>query len=193
MIGKRNINTFDLSLSMRLFIALDLEELKDYFNEIQKQIPTDIAKIKPVNAFHLTLKFLGEVDKEKSEKIKQALSTIKFKPLKLKLTKELGFFPDKNYIKVIWIGLEENKELLDLQKQVEQSVHKYHMRGDFKFIPHLTLARVKFINDKEEFLDKIKKIKLKQKTITLESFKLIKSELTETGSVYEDLKIFKLG
>ena len=177
---------------MRVFIALDLEELKDYFKEIQEQIPKDLAKIKLVSSFHLTLKFLGEIDIEKEKRIKEELNKIKFKPFKLKLTKKLGFFPDRNYIKVIWIGLENNKELIKLQKQVERLISKYHMRIDFKFTPHLTLARIKFINDREEFFYKINKIKRKEKTLNITSFKFIKSELTEKGSIYTDLGIFNL-
>ena len=171
---------------MRLFIALDLKELKSYFNEIQEQIPRDIAKIKPVSSFHLTLKFLGEI--QDSEEIKSALKNIKFKPLKLKLTKELGFFPSKSYIKVVWIALKENKTLMQLQKDINQAL--IHIRDDFKFVPHLTLARVSFIKDREAFTKAIDNIKLKSKEITIKKFKIIKSELTSEGPIYEDLGVF---
>ncbi len=172
---------------MRLFIALDLEELKSYFKEIQKQIPADpIAKIKPVSAFHLTLKFLGEI--ENPDKIKQALEKIEFSKLKLKLTPKLGVFPSESYIKVVWVGLEENKELEKLQKDIHKAI--LHIREDFKFIPHLTLARVKFLNNQEEFIKTIRSIKVEPKEITIDKFKLIKSELTPEGSVYTDLASF---
>ncbi|MBW2996290.1 RNA 2',3'-cyclic phosphodiesterase [Candidatus Woesearchaeota archaeon] len=172
---------------MRLFIALDLEELKDYFAEIQKQIPADpIAKLKPVSAFHLTLKFLGDI--ENPDEIKKALEKIKFQPLKLKLTKQLGVFPSESYIKVVWVGLEENKELMKLQEDIHKAIP--HIREDFKFTPHLTLARVKFIKDREKFMKKVKSIEVEPKEIEIKEFKLIKSELTREGAVYTDLAEF---
>ena len=174
---------------MRLFVAIDLEELKDYFAEIQKQIPSDIAKLKPVKSFHLTLKFLGESDK--TEEIKHALSKTEFDQFKLKLAKKLGVFPSEGYIKVIWIGLEGDDELKSLQRQIEEGLEHFHLRKDFEFTPHLTLARVKFISNKPEFLKKLKDIEIEPKEVLIKEFKLIKSELTREGPIYTELGAFK--
>ena len=56
---------------MRLFIAIDFKEQEDYFKELQKQIPEDIAVIKKVDSFHLTLKFLGDVEEPHLDQLKQ--------------------------------------------------------------------------------------------------------------------------
>jgi len=174
---------------MRLFIALDLEELKDYFKKLQKQVPAEpVAKLKPVSSFHLTLKFLGEVDKKEAEKIKETLSKIKMPKLKLKLSPNLGVFPSESYIRVVWVGLEGNSQLIQLQKDIQKAIP--HIRDDFKFLPHLTLARVKFIKDKKAFKKAIKSIKVEPKEIIIDNFKLIKSELTPKGAVYTDLASF---
>ena len=173
---------------MRLFIAIDLKELKDYFTEIQKQMPSDIAKLKLVKSFHLTLKLLGETDK--MEEVRAALSKVKFKPFKLKLAKKLGVFPSESYIKVVWVGLEGNDELKKMQKQIEEVLESFHFRKDFEFMPHLTLARVNFINDKQKFMEKIKSIKVEPKEVMVKEFKLIKSELTKEGPVYEEKGVF---
>ena len=102
----------------------------------------------------------------------------------------MGVFPSESYIKVVWVGLEENKELMKLQEDIHKAIP--HIRDDFKFLPHLTLARVKFINNKEEFVKTIKEINIEPKEITLDKFKLIKSELTREGPVYEDMDVFKV-
>ena len=172
---------------MRLFIALDLEELKDYFKELQEQIPSDIAKLKPVKSFHLTLKFLGETNKV--DEIKEALSQVKFQPIKLTLD-NLGVFPSESYIRVVWVGLKDDESLMKLQKDIELALEKFHFRKDFEFLPHLTLARVKFIKDKPTFIQKLNKIKVGPKEITIDKFKLIKSELTREGPIYEDIGVF---
>jgi len=69
---------------MRAFIAIEMpKEIKEILLEAQKQINTEKAKIRPAKAFHLTLKFLGEVDETKVEEIKQKLMRLNLILLKL--------------------------------------------------------------------------------------------------------------
>ncbi|MBU4284575.1 MAG: RNA 2',3'-cyclic phosphodiesterase, partial [Nanoarchaeota archaeon] len=78
---------------MRVFIAIEMpEEIKKILLDAQKQINTEKAKVRPAKAFHLTLKFLGEVEEKKAEEIKSALNEISFKQFKTALT-EIGVFP----------------------------------------------------------------------------------------------------
>ena len=101
---------------MRLFIAIDLDQ-EDYFKQIQGQIPETKATYPKV--FHLTLKFLGEIDKK--DEIIKALEKIKFKSFILKTT-EMGVFPSEKYIKVVWLGLEDNSDLKKLQEDIEKEL-----------------------------------------------------------------------
>lgn len=174
---------------MRLFIAIDCKELEDYFKDIQNNLPIDIAKLRPVNTFHLTLKFLGDMEDPDLDKIKEQLSKIRFEGFNLTLD-NLGFFPSRGYVKVIWIGVKENKELLKLQKEIDNALEDFHFRRDFEFLPHLTLARVGFINNRQEFIDQINSINVEPKEMTVKEFKLIKSTLARDGPVYDDLDIY---
>lgn len=173
---------------MRLFIAIDLEELKDHFKELQNQIPKEFAKLNPVSSFHLTLRFLGDTDK--APEIEEELEKITFKPFKLHLDK-IGVFPDESYIRVVWIGLKGDNSLGKLQKDIEAALEKFHFKKDFEFQAHITLARIKFISNRQGFIEKIKKIKIEPKEITINKFKLIESTLTRNGPVYEDIKVFE--
>ena len=74
---------------MRLFIAIDCNELKDYFKELQNKIDNSFAKLKPVSAFHLTLKFLGEVP-DNVEAIKEKLETIQLETSDVLTDKMIG-------------------------------------------------------------------------------------------------------
>lgn len=173
---------------MRLFIAIDTpEEVHNYFLSIQKQI-NSYAKINFTKTFHLTLKFLGEVKEENVEKITTLLNEIKFDNFSIKLNK-IGLFPNENYIKVVWVGLEPEEPILRLQKGIDNSL-KSIFKEEKNFKPHLTLARVKLVKNKENFIKNLENIKIEQKQFDVSSFKLIKSILTPNGPIYEDVAEF---
>lgn len=170
---------------MRLFIALDLDN-EYYFKEMQKQLPEATATYP--SKFHLTLKFLGETDKKQEiiEKLKQA----KLQEFTLKTT-NIGVFPNENFIKVVWLGLENNEILTKLQKDIEESLAEFNFKKDYNdFIPHITLARIKFLSSAQDYMTKLKQITIKEKEFKITSFKLISSELAKEGPVYKDLASF---
>jgi len=174
---------------MRLFIAIDFNELNEDFKALQNNIDKDLAKLKEVSTFHLTLKFLGEVPEEKVGVLKERLNEVKFKSFSLSLDK-IGVFPSESYIKVIWVGITPQDQVIELQKKIEDSLKDFNFKKDFEFHPHITLARVKFVKDKENFLKNLKDIKVEEKTIEVKDFRLVKSTLTSEGPVYEDLEIY---
>src|SRR3989344_6502305 len=129
---------------MRLFIAIDFDD-KSYFKEMQDQIPTDTAKLNLTGSYHLTLKFLGEVEDNKADMIKERLGKIKVEPFSVS-TGKVGFFPSESHINVIWVGFKDNNKIIHLQEQVENSLMDLFKKED-RFHPHITLARVKFVKD----------------------------------------------
>ena len=178
---------------MRLFIAIEIpKDVKDYLGNIQKNLMDDsINKIRLVNLdnIHLTLKFLGEVQPDSLETIKKELKKIKFSKFSVQLD-NIGVFPNEDYIRVVWIGLKPENIILDLQKNIDENLAKlFKKEKDFK--SHLTLARVKYIENKEDFINKLKNIRIENKNIEIDEFKLIKSTLTGKGPVYEDIEAFR--
>ena len=173
---------------MRLFIASEIpEDVKEHIVKIQGNIDAAKNKIRFVNKdnIHLTLKFLGEVQPNNLEGIKNNLKKIAFKPFSVVLD-DIGVFPSENYIRVVWVGLKPEEPVLELQKNIDEALKKlFKKEKDFK--PHLTIARVKYIEDKKQFVDKLKQIKVDNKKIEVDNFKLVKSTLTLKGPVYEDL------
>ncbi len=177
---------------MRTFIAIEMpKEIKDILLDAQKQINTEKAKIRPAKAFHLTLKFLGEVEEKKIDEIKSALKAISFKQFKTALT-EIGVFPNESYIGVVWAGLDDSEgKIKKLQQEVDSKMELLGFKKDTRFHPHVTLARVKFVEDKQKFIKDLKEIKIEKKSFQITEFKLIKSNLTGEGPVYEDLAVFQ--
>jgi len=172
---------------MRLFIAVDFNELKDYFNELQGQLPGN-AKLSLTKSFHLTLKFLGEVQPNKADEIISILKGIKFEHFTAYLD-SAGIFPDENNIRVVWVGLRPEDKIFELQKKIDDAL-KPLFKKEKGFKPHITLARVKYIDDNKYFLEEIGKIKVENKKIEVKNFKLMKSNLTAERPVYEDLAVF---
>ena len=172
---------------MRLFIAIDFNELKEYFAELQKQLPPN-AKLSVVKSFHLTLKFLGEVQPNAVDEVVSSLKEIKFQPFMARLD-SIGIFPTENYIRVVWVGLKPEEKIIELQKRVDESLKKL-FRKEKDFQPHITLCRVKYPEDKKSFVEQIKKIKVEGKKVEIKDFRLVKSILSPKGPVYEDLEVF---
>lgn len=170
---------------MRLFIAIEMpEEIKGILRGCQKQID---GKIKPVEVFHLTLKFLGEVPENKVEEITRQLNSVKFKRFATSLSK-LGVFPNEKLVRVLWVDVDPKGCVIELQKSIEQVLD---FPKDKRFYPHMTIARTNFIPDTKEFVERIKKIKLEKKQFEVDEFKLIKSTLTAKGPIYNDVCVFK--
>ncbi|MDP3728114.1 MAG: RNA 2',3'-cyclic phosphodiesterase [bacterium] len=175
---------------MRLFLAIDLpKEIKDYLFELEKKVKE--AKITWVSKknLHLTLKFLGEVNEKDLPKIKKQIQ-ITHSKLKVKLG-ATGFFPNNKDPRVIWVSLEPEEQIIALQQKLDAQL-LMQFPNEQKFQAHLTLGRIKSIRRKEDFFNSIKSIQLEQKKFEINSFQLMKSELTKLGPIYETLETILL-
>ncbi len=174
---------------MRTFVAVDLpEEVKSELANAQRQLSSAAAKLSLAHDFHLTLKFLGEITPAKTEAVKSCLSNVKFKSFPAAVS-GIGVFPSESYVRVVWAGIEPEDDFIRLQKLVDDALEK-EFRKDKNFKPHLTLARVKFVSDKEQFKQQLQQIKVKRTTFAVKEFKLKKSALSSKGAVYEDLAVY---
>lgn len=176
---------------MRCFLAIELsEEAKAEITRIQKLIPEQGIKFVEKENLHLTLKFFGEIDDYKVSKINKTLKEFKFEKINCELG-SVGFFPSSNYIRVVWIALEPAGKLKEMQEKIEDLLAEQSFKEEKRFESHVTLARVKFIKNKEEFIKKIKEAKVKEIEFQVDSFSLRKSTLTKKGPIYETIKEFK--
>src|SRR3989344_2746792 len=144
---------------MRLFISIPLSsEINACLKNLQSAIQSEHAKMNPAGSFHLTLKFLGEVDEGKLASIKDRLSTVSFRPFKLMLDK-IGVFSNYNFIRVIWVGIEPNEPVIELQRRVDDALSGLFPK-DSRFHPHITLARVSFVKDKAQYRSILERAKV---------------------------------
>lgn len=175
---------------MRLFIAIELpKELGEQITELKKKLETEHAKVTITKENHLTLKFLGDVEESRVDDIKNTLKKVEFKQYKAKLDK-VGVFPNEDYVRVVWIGVKPEEETIILKKKIDDALKDFKFKDDYDFHPHVTLARVKFVKDKEKFKELIHSLKTEDSEFEVNEFKLIKSELKPDGPEYTDLAVF---
>jgi RNA 2',3'-cyclic 3'-phosphodiesterase len=181
---------------MRAFIALEFDDrLKEIVTKTQQALKTIERKIAWVNPqqAHLTLKFFADINDAQVEEIKNIMKNI-FEniPPHDFLIEGLGTFPDEHSPRVIWLGIQDHKNTLkDLNNQLEKSLRPLSLPlSDKPFEPHITIGRIKILNNPQLLKESIKHIPLDSPEITLKSIVFIKSVLTFSGPNYSDLKRF---
>jgi 2'-5' RNA ligase len=91
--------------------------------------------------FHLTLRFIGEVEQGTFYEIGSALAEVSHPPIELRL-KGLGQFPPRGAPQTLWAGLEEPEALGPLKRRVERALESVGLAAERrKFTPHVTLGR----------------------------------------------------
>ncbi len=178
---------------MRLFISIELpKEIRDYLEELKSTLRRLPAKIKWVakKNLHITLKFLGEVEDKKIEILKKRLENIKTNPFEIELSR-IGFFPSSNYIRVIWVGVIPEENVIRLQRMIDGELIDM-FPGEQRFEAHITIGRVKFIKDREKFVKELSDVRIKNIKFRVNNFKLMKSTLRREGPIYEEIASFEL-
>ncbi|HIE43476.1 MAG TPA: RNA 2',3'-cyclic phosphodiesterase, partial [Candidatus Omnitrophica bacterium] len=184
---------------MRYFIALPLpEELKQEISKLQSQLKETQADVKWVNSkdLHITLKFLGGIEQEKVETISEKLNRglDGFLPFTFTIG-EIGSFPSLESPKVIWIGVEKNRErVVELAEKVEELLKTLGFSHERRpFHPHLTLGRIRSRKQIGELIRKLKSLKIPEfRPVEVERVILFQSILKPEGPEYKILREFKL-
>jgi RNA 2',3'-cyclic 3'-phosphodiesterase len=174
---------------VRCFVALKIpEDIVSEIVKIQEGLPEFFGKITEKENLHLTLKFLGEIPLERVEQVKKKLGEIKFEKFNARINR-LGVFSEK-FVRIIWLHLLGCEKF---QKIVDEKLAEMGFGLEKRFMSHLTIARVKSLNDKKKFLEDFKKIEIKGSLEwSVDNFYLIKSELHKKGPVYSVLEEYSL-
>ncbi|MFT3988492.1 RNA 2',3'-cyclic phosphodiesterase [Aestuariivirga sp.] len=94
------------------------------------------------DSFHITLRFIGDIDDGMAREIAYALDGVEARPFSLRL-KGLGVFGG-NKPHTLYAGVEENADLRRLQSIHERICQVLGLPPEGrKFTPHVTLARLK--------------------------------------------------
>ena len=127
----------------RLFIALDLpEEVVEALDRLCEGLPG--VRWSGPEQFHLTLRFIGEVEQGVFYEIGEALAAVGHPPFELAL-KGLGQFPPRGAPHTLWVGVEDpSASLPGLRRRIERALEEAGLAPERrKFTPHVTLGRFK--------------------------------------------------
>ncbi|MCK5305606.1 MAG: RNA 2',3'-cyclic phosphodiesterase [Candidatus Omnitrophica bacterium] len=185
---------------IRLFIAVALSPaIKKVLGELIGGLKSSKYEVKWADGDkpHLTLKFIGYVDKEKVRPIIDEIGkcVALYKPFRMCLLLDIEAFPNKENPRVLWLGIKDgNEELKKLQADMERRLEDIGIKKEErKFTPHLTLGRVKSSKGKKLLVEKIKKAGLdKHCGMKVSKITLFESTLTRTGAFHEVLYEAKL-
>jgi len=184
--------------TIRTFIAVDLP------GEIKAHIAEFVAPLRPLSrsirwvrseGLHLTLKFLGELPRERVEEVISALETaLSGWPAFGFQLSGLGGFPDLRRPRVLWIGVGEGHQpLQELAGAVERALILCGFPPEKRpFSPHLTIGRVRSPHGLQAVLDRLPAIEYASGPITAGAVKVMRSQLKPTGAEYSALKIIDL-
>ena len=191
---------------VRAFIAIELSpdvlaQIGRLLDRVRQDLPPGLVRWVRPEGIHLTLKFLGDVDRGALPEIEQALraACAPHAPFHLRIA-GMGCFPTPRRPRVVWIGVEdESHTLAALQRDVERAISPLGFPADRRgFHPHLTLGRVKDTRSRGgptarqqaelaalgAYADRAK---VRVGEMSVESVHMMRSELLPGGAVYSAL------
>ena len=127
---------------IRLFVALALPE--GHRRQLSRLCHgvRDARWVRDEN-FHLTLRFIGEVEEPRRPEIADALGRVTTEPFTLTLS-GIGHFQNGRRIRSLWAGTEPCDALVQLQNRIDAALRHADLPPDGRrFTPHVTLARLK--------------------------------------------------
>ena len=168
---------------IRLFVALPVpEDVTLGLNGMCSGLPG--AKwVSPEN-YHLTLRFVGEVERGLADDLDAALSQISAPAFDVTLT-ELGYFSRKDKVTSLIARASKGDPLVHLQRKIESAAVRVGLGAEErKFKPHVTLARMKAGDPLETERFCVKTNFTTARDFRADRFILYSSFLSSSGAIY---------
>jgi len=175
----------------RLFVAIDLpDEIKVAIRFLRCSISG--AKWVSEAQLHLTLRFIGDADDDLFARITTSLAGIKAAPFPLAMM-GVGCFPPRRRPKVLWVGVDKNEALLNLQNIVEKALLQSGLEPEPRpFSPHITIARLKEVSAARLVPYLQKNSRFATPLFLVTEFILYSSTLTPQGAIHRQEAVIPL-
>jgi len=151
----------------------------------------DRARWQRDDQLHLTLRFIGEVDRHQAADIAAALGAVHHPGFALKLD-GLGCFDKKGRIDTLWAGVTPHDAVRSLHDAVDRALTRVGIAPDARaFLPHITIARFARANAPIAPLSAGLMMPPPVEA-RFDSFHLYESDLGATGSTYSIIERYPL-
>ena len=179
---------------IRTFIAIEIpSRIRDRIGRLQERlraVDSQASWVKPAN-IHLTLKFLGDISRDRIESAVSGVerACAKAAPFELEAN-GCGYFPSTRNPRVLWVGsrCDETNGLLGLHAGIEFELFRAGFAKEKKpFSPHLTIARLRSPRNAREVAEQLQRIGFDPERFTVSEVIVMKSELNPSGSIYTPL------
>ncbi len=186
---------------MRCFIAIDIppqarDAIADLQDDLQRYLPLPAGSLRWIlpAQMHLTLRFIGEQEREDIDEICRLLPSVVAgrEPFDIELS-ALGFFGSP--VKTLWLGSASvNSALVDLQRDIETALASRGIARERRpFNGHLTLGRISNAARDRSLKDAIMSYRLPAAmAFRAEAVCLYRSKLTPASAIYTLLNRIEL-
>lgn len=177
---------------MRVFIAALLpEDIIAYLREYQESVKPlwEGIRWEGYEKFHITLKFLGNIEEDKASKVKTVMEDcIKGRKAFDVILKATGGFPNLKNPRVICYCLGCTSELEYIFHCIEEGLSSLGFpKEERPFKPHITAGRAKA---KVRLYGSMPS--LKPREFKIRELAVIRSELRPSGSIYTPISTYEL-
>jgi 2'-5' RNA ligase len=124
---------------IRLFAAIAVpDSIAEALLSLETRL--DGARWRPPDAFHITLRFFGDIPENVADQVDEELAGLKAKVFELALT-GVGAFGEGRDLRALWAGVQESEPLRRLAGKCESAARRAGLKADTRnYAPHVTLA-----------------------------------------------------
>lgn len=179
----------------RVFCAVELPtevraRLEEHVRRLRTDVPDVAASWSRVENIHLTLKFFGNVEVQRIQKISEAAERAvrEFSTFQISVG-GTGVFPRPSRPQVLWIGVADpSGQLSALQKRLEnECAAEGFPKEDRAYKPHLTIARLRKPEGSRRLAEAHLAMRFEPVEIGVNEIVVFRSELSPKGSRYTPL------
>ncbi len=166
----------------RLFVAIrPPASIRAQLLDLMEGLPD--ARWQDDDQLHITLRFIGEVERHRANDIADALGGLRFPPLDLALS-GVGSFERKGRIDTLWAGVQPRATLEPLHRKVDRACVASGLEPEGRaYLPHVTIARFgRASGGVDAFM--ARHAGLTSAPFTVERFGLYESRLSQNGATY---------
>jgi 2'-5' RNA ligase len=175
----------------RLFVAIrPPEPIRDLLIDAMDDSPD--FRWQDDEQLHLTLRFIGEIERPLANDLADALTRIRADPFDLRIA-GVGRFEQRNS-GALWAGVEPKEPVAALAAKVERVCQSIGLEPERRaFHPHITFARWKGRRTREvqDYFERHRA--LSSDPFTVDHFALFESHLSKHGAHYEEVARYPIG